>query len=70
VVALVMAAPAPRIGGSLRRMVLSVEYNVAPNSALANQWHTNSSRRDLDLVGPTAAGYLYQPCVPDDRDSW
>jgi hypothetical protein len=52
------------------KMVLNVEYDAAPNCMLANQWHINSSQRDLDLVGPTAASYLYQPCVPDDRDTW
>ncbi len=52
------------------KLVLNVEYDAAPNCTLANQWHINSSRRDLDLVGPTGGGYLYEPCVPDTRDTW
>jgi hypothetical protein len=52
------------------KMVLTVEYDVDPDCALANQWHINSSRRDLNLTGPTATGYSYQPCVPDTQDTW
>jgi hypothetical protein len=52
------------------KLVLNVEYNVDPDCTFARQWHVNSSRRDLDLVGPTGAGYLYRPCVPDDQDAW
>lgn len=47
-----------------------MEYNTNPNCTRANQWHMNSSRRDLDLVGPTASGYLHQPCVPDTQATW
>lgn len=52
------------------KAVFTVEYDVSPNCTQANAWHLNSSRRDLDLVGPTQSGYLYQPCVPDSRDTW
>ncbi len=52
------------------KAVFNVEYNTHPNCTLANQWHINSSRRDLDLVGPTASDYLYQPCVPDTQATW
>jgi hypothetical protein len=27
-------------------------------------------RRDLDLVGPRDAGYLYQPCLADTATAW
>ncbi|WP_395848703.1 endo alpha-1,4 polygalactosaminidase [Cystobacter fuscus] len=52
------------------KAVFNVEYNVNPNCTRANQWHINSSRRDLELVGPTASGYLYQPCIPDTQATW
>ncbi|NMO22806.1 endo alpha-1,4 polygalactosaminidase [Pyxidicoccus fallax] len=52
------------------KAVFNVEYNVNPNCTRANRWHINSSRRDLDLMGPTASSYRYQPCVPDNRDTW
>ncbi|WP_187345266.1 endo alpha-1,4 polygalactosaminidase [Cystobacter ferrugineus] len=52
------------------KAVFNVEYNTDPNCTRANQWHINSSRRDLELVGPTASDYLYQPCVPDTQDTW
>ncbi|WP_245591763.1 endo alpha-1,4 polygalactosaminidase [Cystobacter fuscus] len=52
------------------KAVFNVEYNTNPNCTRANQWHINSSRRDLELVGPTASGYLYQPCIPDTQSTW
>lgn len=52
------------------KAVFNVEYDVDPDCAKANAMHMNSSRRDLDLVGPTMPGYLYQPCVPDTQDVW
>lgn len=50
--------------------VWNVEYNVAPNCAQANAWHMISMRRDLDLVGPRASGYVYQPCMADSKTTW
>lgn len=52
------------------KAVFTVEYNVNPNCSLANQYHLNSSRRDLDLVGPKNSSYLYQPCIPDTQNTW
>ncbi|MCP3138338.1 endo alpha-1,4 polygalactosaminidase [Pyxidicoccus xibeiensis] len=52
------------------KAVFSVEYNTHPDCTLSNQWHINSSRRDLNLVGPTSRRYRYQPCVPDGQATW
>ncbi len=52
------------------KAVFSVEYDVPPDCALANEYHINASQRDLDLVGPNDAGYLYEPCLPDSATSW
>lgn len=52
------------------KAALNIEYNVNPDCTTANAWHLNSARRDLNLVGPTNAAYRYQPCVPNNRDSW
>ena len=40
------------------------------NCTRANQWHINSSRRDLEFVGPTSSDYLYQPRIPDTQATW
>jgi len=52
------------------KAVFDVEYGVPPDCSLSNAWRLNSSRRDLNLVGPTDSGYLYEPCVPDAQNSW
>jgi hypothetical protein len=52
------------------KAVFDVEYNVSPKCAQANQVHMNAQLRDLDLVGATASGYVYQPCVPDSQSVW
>jgi len=52
------------------KAVFNIEYSVNPNCTTANSWHMNSARRDLDLVGPTASGYRYSPCVPDSVNNW
>jgi hypothetical protein len=52
------------------KAVFNVEYSATPNCTSANSWHINSSKRDLNLVGPTNSKYLYNPCVPDSRDTW
>jgi hypothetical protein len=52
------------------KAVFDVEYNVSPTCAQADQDHLNAQRTDLDLVGATAAGYLYTPCVPDSQNVW
>lgn len=52
------------------KAVLNIEYNVDPNCTLANAWHMNSARRDLNLVGPTNPNYRYDPCIADSVDTW
>lgn len=52
------------------KAVFNVEYDVDPDCTKANQWHLNSSRRDLDLVGVNDGAYLYEPCVPDGQANW
>ncbi|RIH91736.1 endo alpha-1,4 polygalactosaminidase [Meiothermus granaticius] len=52
------------------KAVFVVEYSVSPDCNYANQNHLNAARRDLNLVGPTASGYLYQPCRPDGSSAW
>ncbi|MFN8485464.1 MAG: S8 family serine peptidase [Anaerolineae bacterium] len=52
------------------KAVFSVEYDATPDCTQANAMHMNASRRDLDVVGPHDAGYLYQPCIPDTQDHW
>lgn len=52
------------------KAALNIEYDAAPNCAQANRWHINSARRDLDLVGPTAATYVFEPCVPYTQTTW
>jgi hypothetical protein len=50
--------------------VWNVEYNVDPDCAQANAWHMTSMKRDLDLVGPSTSGYLYEPCLADSQSTW
>jgi Glycoside-hydrolase family GH114 len=52
------------------KAVFDVEYNVSPDCAQANQAHMNAQKTDLDLVGATASGYAYSPCVPDAQATW
>jgi len=52
------------------KAVFDVEYNVAPDCAQANLAHLNAQETDLDLVGATASGYAYTPCIPDAQTTW
>jgi hypothetical protein len=52
------------------KAVFNIEYSANPDCAFANKNHINSAKRDLNLVGPTASGYLYQPCAPDGSSTW
>jgi hypothetical protein len=52
------------------KAVFAVEYDAEPDCALSNQYRINASKRDLDLVGPSDPGYLFEPCVPDGATSW
>ena len=47
-----------------------VEYAASPNCADANPNHYNAMRRDLNLVGPTKAAYLFQPCLSPGATTW
>jgi hypothetical protein len=50
--------------------VFDVEYSSAPTCSQANGWHMNAQLTDLDLVGATDQGYVYQPCIPDSQNTW
>lgn len=52
------------------KAVFNIEYSGTPNCTSANSHHMNSAKRDLNLVGPTSAKYLYQPCRPNGSTSW
>jgi hypothetical protein len=52
------------------KAVFDVEYNTSPNCTQANSAHMNAQLTDLDLVGATASGYKYTPCVPDNQATW
>ncbi len=52
------------------KAVFDVEYNQAPDCAVANQARFNAQLRDLNLVAPTTSGYVYTPCVPDSQSTW
>jgi hypothetical protein len=52
------------------KAVWIVEYNTTPNCADANSKHMNAQKRDLNLVGPVASGYLFQPCKPVGSTAW
>lgn len=52
------------------KAAFNIEYDAAPNCSSANQHHMNSAKRDLDLNGPTSGSYLYQPCVPNNVNTW
>jgi hypothetical protein len=55
---------------SAGKAVWDVEYNVSPACAQADTAHLNAQLRDLDLVGPHAAGYKYTPCIADSVAVW
>jgi hypothetical protein len=50
--------------------VYDVEYNVSPDCATADMLHMNAQKRDLNLAGPSASGYLYMPCMPETQTTW
>jgi hypothetical protein len=50
--------------------VWDVEYNTAPDCATLGALHMNAQKRDLNLVGPSASGYVYQPCIADSTTTW
>ena len=52
------------------KAVFDVEYNQSPDCTKATASMLNAQKRDLDLVGPKASGYLYQPCIPDTQATW
>jgi hypothetical protein len=52
------------------KAVFDVEYNQSPNCTSATGAHLNAQKRDLNLVGPKASGYVYQPCIPDTQTTW
>ena len=52
------------------KAVFDVEYNTSPDCAQANSAHMNAQQTDLGLVGATASGYKYTPCVPDNQAAW
>jgi hypothetical protein len=52
------------------KAVFDVEYNQSPNCAKAGTAHLNAQKRDLNLVGPKAKGFVYAPCVPDSQTTW
>jgi hypothetical protein len=52
------------------KAVFDVEYNTSPDCTQANASHINAQLTDLDLVGATAGGYKYTPCVPDNQTTW
>lgn len=56
------------------KAVFIIEYKSSLPSASQCNWananHMNAARRDLNLVGPSAAGYKYKPCKPDGLTVW
>lgn len=52
------------------KAVFNIEYERDPDCALANAWHMNAARRDLDLLNPSDPAYRYAPCIPDTLDAW
>lgn len=52
------------------KAVFDIEYAATPDCRYANANHINAAKRDLELVGPSAQGYLYQPCLPDNSITW
>jgi hypothetical protein len=64
----VYTAPGSFLPGG--KAVFDVEYNATPDCANASQAHMNAQKTDLDLVGASQSGYLYQPCIPDSQATW
>ncbi len=52
------------------KAVFNIEYSANPDCIFANKNHMNSAKRDLNLVGPTATGYSYKPCMLDGSSAW
>jgi hypothetical protein len=52
------------------KAVFDVEYSQSPDCSDATGAHMNAEERDLNLVGPKASGFVYDPCVPDTQASW
>jgi hypothetical protein len=52
------------------KAVWDVEYNQSPDCTKASGALLNAQKRDLNLVGPKAKGFVYQPCVPDTQTTW
>jgi hypothetical protein len=52
------------------KAAFNIEYDAEPDCTTANEWHMNSARRDLNLVGPANSNYKYTPCIPDNRNFW
>jgi hypothetical protein len=52
------------------KAVFDVEYNTSPDCTDADASHMNAQLTDLDLVGATASGYKYTPCIPDTQNAW
>jgi len=52
------------------KAAFNIEYAASPNCTQANQWHMNSAKRDLNLMGPTHTAYKFSPCVPYSQTSW
>jgi hypothetical protein len=52
------------------KAVWDVEYCQSPSCTQATGAHMNAQLRDLNLVGPEASGYVYEPCIPDSQSTW
>jgi hypothetical protein len=52
------------------KAVFDVEYDHSPDCSDASGAHVNAQKRDLNLVGPKASGFVYAPCVPDTQVGW
>jgi hypothetical protein len=52
------------------KSVWDVEYDQSPNCTSATAAKLNAQKRDLNLVGPKATGYVYAPCVADTMTTW
>jgi hypothetical protein len=52
------------------KAVWDIEYSTMPDCTTANTMMMNAEFRDLNLVGPSNAGYVYDTCVPDTQTTW
>jgi hypothetical protein len=52
------------------KSVWDVEYDQSPSCTSATGAMLNAQKRDLNLVGPKATGYVYAPCVADTMTTW